>query len=49
MKKQKIYGISYSRSPLKKGDKITIWLERPIPSVGYGAKEIIRLLKKYMK
>jgi hypothetical protein len=49
MKKQKMFGISFERSELTRGDKLIILLEKPIPKMGYSTKEIIILLKKYGK
>ncbi len=49
MKKQKIFGIEFQRSDLKRGDKLIILLEKPIPSLGYSSNETIGLLKKYRK
>ena len=49
MKKQKIFGIAFQRSDLKRGDKLIILLEKPIPSLGYSTNEIIGLVEKYRK
>lgn len=46
--KQKIIGVGFER-PRKERHQIILLLENKIPSLGYGAKEIIKMLKEYDK